>query len=91
MKRKPRLAPRNPLATLASHRKAGAHGKSGKALRRLERVQLERETGVVAAHRAFTPAKDGFESLVSHQSPYGCRLQAPPTFVWTSTVGYRSR
>jgi hypothetical protein len=33
------MKPRNPLAVLASKRKAGSHRKSNKALRRLEKIR----------------------------------------------------
>ncbi|GAA5177854.1 hypothetical protein GCM10025771_15830 [Niveibacterium umoris] len=39
MKKSP-LAPRNPLVAAALLRKAGAHQKTGKALRRAERIAL---------------------------------------------------
>jgi hypothetical protein len=39
-KRSPVHAPRNPLVAAAKFRKAGAHGKSEKALRREEKVRL---------------------------------------------------
>jgi len=51
MKRKPRLAPRNPFVVPAKHRKAGAHGKTEKATRRAEKIQLQREYGVKTAQR----------------------------------------
>ncbi|MCX9158227.1 hypothetical protein OPU71_19050 [Niveibacterium sp. 24ML] len=38
--KKPLLAPRNPLVAAALMRKAGAHRKTGKALRRAERIAL---------------------------------------------------
>lgn len=37
------LAPRNPLVAAAKFKKAGAHGKSGKAQRRADKVQRQRE------------------------------------------------
>lgn len=56
MKRKPRLAPRNPLAVLANLRKAGLHGKSQKALRRGSQAKLEREAlAQMAEQGTFTP------------------------------------
>jgi len=51
MKRKPRLAPRNPFVVPAKHRKAGAHGKTEKATRRADKIQLQREYGVTIAQR----------------------------------------
>ncbi|MCL2656173.1 MAG: hypothetical protein FWD62_01925 [Betaproteobacteria bacterium] len=41
--KKPKLAPRNPGVALALMRKAGAHGKSRKALRRQEQIELAKE------------------------------------------------
>lgn len=59
MKRKP-IKPRNPLVAATMFRKAGAHGKAYKAVRRKNKADLQREAGVVAAHRTFTPGQDGF-------------------------------
>jgi hypothetical protein len=43
MKRKPKLAPRNPFVVLAKHRSAaGPHGKPHKVDRRDEKIQLRR-------------------------------------------------
>lgn len=67
MKRKPMLAPRNPLVVAAKFRKAGAHEKSTKALRREQKMNDQREVCRVARHPAFNRNKDGFESLISHQ------------------------
>lgn len=66
--RKPCLAPRNPYVAAARFRQAGAHGKSVKALRRAAKMVDQRDAGRVARHLAFNQAKDGFESLASHQS-----------------------
>lgn len=52
MKRKP-TAPRNPLVAAAKFKKAGAHGKTEKALRRAARIELKRECGVMAAQYPF--------------------------------------
>lgn len=41
MKRKP-TAPRNPLVAVAKFRRAGAHGKSVKALRRAAKTDLQK-------------------------------------------------
>lgn len=55
MKRKQKLAPRNPFAALANFRKAGFHGKGGKALRRGANAKLEREVvAQMAEQKAFT-------------------------------------
>lgn len=66
MKRK-RLKPRNRLVAAGLFRKAGAHGKSEKALRRAAKIETQWGAGVVAAHRTFNPAQDEFESLAPHQ------------------------
>lgn len=73
MKRKP-IKPRNPLVAATMFRKAGAHGKAYKAVRRKNKADLQREAGVVAAHRTFNPGQDGFESLASHQTTNAWRL-----------------
>lgn len=52
MKRKA-MAPRNPLVAAAKFRKAGAHGRAEKALRRAAKVAVQREYGVMAAHHPF--------------------------------------
>lgn len=39
-KKSPNHAPRNPLVTAVRSRKAGAHGKSGKAMRREEKMKV---------------------------------------------------
>lgn len=67
MKRK-MSAPRNPFVVTAKFKKAGAHRKPNKALRRAAHVAVEREAGREARHRTFNPAKDGFNSLGAHQS-----------------------
>lgn len=66
MKRKI-TAPRNPFVAAAKMKKAGAHGKSNKALRRAGKIEMQRRVGVVAAHRTFNPGQDEFESLTLHQ------------------------
>jgi hypothetical protein len=60
-------AQRNPFVAVAKFKKAGAHGKSKKALRRAEKKELQGKVGVVAAHRTFNPGQDEFESLTFHQ------------------------
>jgi hypothetical protein len=47
MKRKIRLAPRNPFVVPAKRRKAGAHGKTKKALRRAGNMEVQRDVGRV--------------------------------------------
>mgnify|MGYP000901142180 CR=1 FL=1 len=53
MKRKPKLAPRNPFSVPASRRKAGRHETSVKALRRAGKMEVQREYGVTAAQHPF--------------------------------------
>lgn len=52
MKRK-MAAPRNPFVAAAKFKKAGAHDKTEKALRRALRMELQREYGVKAAQHPF--------------------------------------
>lgn len=52
MKRKIR-APRNPFVVAAKFKKAGAHGKAEKALRRATKMEFQREYGVKAAQHPF--------------------------------------
>lgn len=54
MKRKPK-APRNPYVAAAKFRKAGLHGKSAKAMRRQEKVELTGCSSKVE-HSAFNRA-----------------------------------
>ncbi len=54
MKRKPTLAPRNPLVAPSMFRKAGAHGKNHKAKRRADKVDLQRGCSSQVEHPAFT-------------------------------------
>jgi hypothetical protein len=42
--------PRNPLVVLAAQRKAGSHRKSGKALRRAERIADQQKIRTGAGH-----------------------------------------
>lgn len=65
MHRKPTLAPRNPLVAASMFKKAGAHTKSHKAIRRADKVSL----GVVAhgqSIRLLTGRRE-FEPLRPHQ------------------------
>ena len=48
-------APRNPFVAAAKFKKAGAHGKSNKARRRAEKVDLRSDHGIAAVQRAFNP------------------------------------
>ncbi len=44
MTKKPGVVPRNPLVAPALFRKAGKHGKTTKAQRRLDQVQIQRQS-----------------------------------------------
>ena len=68
MKRKPMLAPRNPYVVPAKHRHAGAHGKSVKAVRRADKMALNKQwdSSLVARQPAFTRYQGEFESPGSH-------------------------
>ncbi len=48
-----RPAPRNPFVAAAKFKKAGAHGKSEKAMRRAVNVKTQREYGVAVAQHPF--------------------------------------
>ena len=52
MKRK-QVLPRNPFVAAAKFKKAGAHGKSEKALRREGKMHIHREYGVAVAQHPF--------------------------------------
>lgn len=80
MKRK-MLAPRNPFVAAAKFKKAGAHGKTEKALRRAARMELQREYGVKAAQHPFkvpglgsSPSAPTSNSTKAHCGvfPLGC-------------------
>lgn len=60
MKRKP-TAPRNPFVAAAKFRKAGAHGKTGKASRRADKMAL-RDVAQRQSNR-FLPDRQEFNSL----------------------------
>ena len=61
--------PRNPFVAAARFKKAGAHQKSEKALRRLAKVQ----TGSVAQmdeSNRLLPGRCGFDAQQVHQNPF---------------------
>lgn len=58
MKQKPTV-PRNPWVVAAKFRKAGAHAKPEKALRRAAKMELLQECGVIAAQQAFKRTNSG--------------------------------
>lgn len=47
------LKPKNPMGLLVHKRKAGVHGKTTKATRRKEKIELLREFGRVVRHQTF--------------------------------------
>lgn len=69
LKRKLMLVLRNPFVVPAKQRKAGSHGKTGKAKRRAEKMEIW-ERSLVTRHPAFNRTKDEFESLRSHQQDF---------------------
>lgn len=64
MKRKPKLAPRNPFVVASLFKKAGAHDKPHKAQRRADKVALE---GVAHGQsNRLLPGRREFEPLRPH-------------------------
>lgn len=65
-------APRNPFVALALKRKAGTHTKPIKAERRSAKDSIKRELSSARLEQpALNRKVDGFESLSSHQEPFG--------------------
>lgn len=62
------MAPRNPFVAVAKLKKAGAHGKSKKALRRAEKMELQSGYGIAAVQRAFNP-QTKVQLLVARPAP----------------------
>ena len=60
-------AARNPFVALAIKRKAGAHRKTAKAVRRAEKVNLHGDV-VRRSSSRLLPDGQGFDSLRPHQS-----------------------
>lgn len=48
------VKPRNPFVALSHKRKAGSHTKSGKAIRRKEKIALMRDSSIKVMHSALT-------------------------------------
>ena len=63
MKRKLLLVPRNPFLVPAIHRKAGAHGKTAKAQRRADKIEVDRRVAQSEEHPAFN--RDVESSILS--------------------------
>lgn len=63
--RKPSLAPRNPFVAAARFKPAGAHGKTEKALRRANKMEL-RTGSVSGQHSELLPRQAQFESESVH-------------------------
>ena len=71
MKRKPKLAPRNPLVAASLFKKAGAHDKPHKAQRRADKVALRgvahgQSSGLLILRREFEPLHPDHPRLQTH-------------------------
>lgn len=60
---------RNIIQVHCWKRKSGAHGKTEKALRRKDKVQLKRGYDETGNHRKLLISLSGFESQYSYQIP----------------------
>jgi hypothetical protein len=91
MKRKPKLAPRNPFVVPAINRKAGAHEKTEKAVRREDRVALNRCVAQGQSIRLLTDRRE-FDPLHTDQLTLQV-LFAPwcPELVMAPAVNRRAR
>ena len=78
MKRKPKLAPRNPFVVPAKHRAAGAHGKTAKAMRRADKMKLQREYGVTIAQHPFKVPGLGLIPSAPTRISFAWRLKRRP-------------
>lgn len=78
MKRKPTLAPRNPLVAPSMFRKAGAHDKTHKAKRRADKTDLNRRLAQLDRAPGFYPVGSEFESQDADQGE-SKRLALQPT------------
>lgn len=78
MKRKPKLAPRNPFVVPAKLHKAGAHGWSEKARRREEKIQVQREYGVTVAQHPFKVPGQGSSPCTPTRTSFAWRLKRRP-------------
>lgn len=78
MKRKPRLAARNPFVVPAKQRKAGAHGISVKATRRAAKMELQREYGVTIAQHPFEVPGLGSTPSAPTTTSFAWRLKRRP-------------
>ena len=90
MKHKMKLAPRNQFVAPAKFRKAGAHGKSAKATRRADKIQLQREYGVTAAQHPFKVPGQGSSPCAPTMTPFAWPLPQWPAewlFFPGSSVG----
>lgn len=56
MKRKSKLAPRNPLVATSKFRKAGPHDKAFKAKRRADKTHLQRVVSLKVEQWTFNPS-----------------------------------
>lgn len=67
MKRKSKLAPRNPLVATSKFRKAGPHDKAFKAKRRADKVETQRVGSSRVEQGAFN-LQARFDPLPAHHS-----------------------
>ena len=85
MKQKTKQAPRNPLVAPAKFRKAGAHGKSAKAVRRAEKIQLQGEYGVAATRPLRKVLGQGSSPCAPTITPFAWPLTQWPAEWWFAT------
>lgn len=88
MKRK-MSAPRNPFVAVAMFKKAGAHGKSSKALRRAEKMELQSGYGIAAVQRAFNP-QTKVQLLVARPAPSKAHFPSAVCLMLVSVVRWQS-
>ena len=81
MKRKPTLAPRNPLVAPSMFRKAGAHDNTHKAKRRADKTDLHRRLAQLDRAPGFYPVGSGFDSQAAdHENPNDWHCSQPFVF-----------
>jgi hypothetical protein len=92
MKRKPLPAPRNPFVASAKFKKAGAHKKGGKSLRRNKKMELQRESGRVTDRVAdrtgpLTRQRTGSNPSAPTRNSYAWRTTRCPKSAVVITAG----
>jgi hypothetical protein len=90
-KRKPKLAPRNPLVVPALQRKAGAHQKTEKALRRKEKVALNRCVAQGQSIRLLTDRREFDPLHIDQQNRKARFVPWCPEMAMAPTVNRRAR